>query len=137
MHAFVSLRCVVVSAAVCRGISLILFLYTNLSQIFATAVHSPIEIIAAHFIIGTKLSLLIVLASLLIMAAIVLFKAQDVVFLLCKACPKRNFCAFNISLCPKCRKDATVCKSGERAGLDDAVEEDTKTVFLNLGQHHR
>ena len=74
-------------------------------QVFATAVHSPVEIIAAHLIIATKISWVIIIASLLIVLAVVLFKAQDVVFRLCAACPNKNFCKLKVKLCPECRGD--------------------------------
>jgi len=88
-----------------------------LAQIFATALHSPIEIVAAHFIIGTNISVLIIIASTLITSAVILFKAQDSVFRVFCPKAKRNWCGYRVQTCPSCRKSTSAEDRDETVNL--------------------
>lgn len=59
------------------NVSFILKKMSNVVKVFAAAAHAPIEVVFAHFILGTRLTWAIGLAASLIVVALLLFKGSN------------------------------------------------------------
>ena len=71
-------------AAVGLTVSVILVHFSTIVKVFASAAHSPVEVVSAHFVIGTPLPPQAIVAACLIAAATVMYKMKPL------RCPERS-----------------------------------------------
>jgi len=89
------------------NVSFILKKLSNVVKVFAAAIHAPIEVVFAHFILGTRLTWAIGLAASLIVVALLLFKGSNE-FMKYLPCLKCEFL---------CRKRKRYCGSKSKKGV--------------------
>lgn len=115
------------------NVSFILKKMSNVIKVFAAAIHAPIEVVFAHFILGTRLTWAIGLAASLIVVALLLFKGSDELmkilpFLKCESlCRKRKRCCGSKSKKGGSAESRLLCcfkttKYQELLELEDALD---------------